>query len=99
MPTYEFRCLQCKKRFERFLSYSDYDAARVNCPHCGSASVTHLIGRVRTTHNATQHLADLADPANLDQIEDDPRALGRAMKEKDKTVNQYISELLEKSKS
>ena len=81
MPTYEFRCQQCKKRFDRVISYSDYGTVAVSCPHCGSTSVTRLIGRVRLARNSMQHLADLADPANLDQIGEDPRALGRAMKE------------------
>lgn len=81
MPTYEFRCLKCKKRFDRVIAYADYDSAAIICPHCGSDLVSRTIGRVRVAHNSMQRLADLADPANLDQIEDDPRALGRAMKE------------------
>lgn len=81
MPTYEFRCLKCKKRFDRVIAYADYDSAAITCPHCGSDQVSRTIGRVRVAHNSMQRLADLADPANLDQIEDDPRALGRAMKE------------------
>jgi hypothetical protein len=40
-----------------------------------------LISHVRVAHNSNAHLAELADPANLDQMENDPRALGRAMKE------------------
>ena len=81
MPTYEFRCLKCKKCFERVIAYADYDSAVIICPYCGSDQVSRTIGRVRVAHNSMQRLADLADPANLDQIEDDPRALGRAMKE------------------
>jgi putative FmdB family regulatory protein len=81
MPTYEFRCLNCKKRFEQVIAYADYDSTKIICIYCGSTSVSRSIGRVRVAHNSMQHLADLADPANLDQIEDDPRALGRAMKE------------------
>jgi putative FmdB family regulatory protein len=81
MPTYEFRCLNCKKRFDRRIAYTDYDSAKITCPYCGSDSVTRLISRVRVVGNSMQHLADLADPAALNQIEDDPRALGRTMKE------------------
>lgn len=81
MPTYDFRCLNCKKRFEMRIAYTDYEAAKITCPHCGSDSVTRLIGRVRVVGGSMQHLADLADPDNMSQLEDDPRALGRAMKE------------------
>jgi putative FmdB family regulatory protein len=81
MPTYEFRCLKCKKRFDLMIAYADYDTVVVTCPHCGSGNVSRLITHVRVTHNSLQRMADLADPANMSQIEDDPRALGRAMRE------------------
>jgi putative FmdB family regulatory protein len=81
MPTYEFRCQKCKQRFDRSIGYADYDTAKITCPHCGSDSVSRLISHVRVAHNSNAHLAELADPANLDQMENDPRALGRAMRE------------------
>ena len=81
MPAYEFRCADCKKRFEQRIAYADYDSTKVICPHCGSENVNRLIGRIRVVGNSMQHLADLADPANMDRLEEDPRALGRAMKE------------------
>jgi len=81
MPTYEFRCQKCKKRFDRLIAYADYDAAIITCPHCGAGEVSRLISRVRVAHNSVQRMADLADPANMDQIENDPRALGKAMRE------------------
>ena len=33
MPTYEYRCLKCKKRFERLQSMSE--PALKKCLHCG----------------------------------------------------------------
>jgi len=81
MPTYEFRCQKCLKKFALVIAYRDYGSVSIACPHCTSTSVTRLIGRVRVSRQAGQHLADLADPANLDRIDDDPRALGRMMKE------------------
>lgn len=81
MPAYEFRCTNCKKRFEQRIAYADYDSTKVVCPHCGSENVNRLIGRIRVVGNSMQHLADMADPANMDRLEEDPRALGRAMKE------------------
>ena len=35
MPTYEYECLACKTRFERFQKFSD--PAVSECPECGSA--------------------------------------------------------------
>ena len=39
MPVYEFLCRDCKKEFEIVASISDYDAAKVTCPACGSEKV------------------------------------------------------------
>jgi len=81
MPTYEYRCQTCRRKFNRVISYQDYETVQVSCPHCGSGEVTRAIGRVRVTRGSFGHLADMADPAALDQIDDDPRKLGQMMRE------------------
>jgi putative FmdB family regulatory protein len=80
MPFYQFRCLECKKRFEVFLSYSDYGQKPVSCPHCASGNVQRRIGRIRIARSEDSRLEDLADPSSLEGLEDDPRALGRMMR-------------------
>jgi putative FmdB family regulatory protein len=35
MPTYEYRCLNCKKPFEVVMSISEYEKGKVKCPKCG----------------------------------------------------------------
>jgi len=39
MPLYEFRCLECKKKFTLPLSVSDFEKQRYRCPHCKSKKV------------------------------------------------------------
>ncbi|MGB9674488.1 MAG: FmdB family zinc ribbon protein, partial [Anaerolineales bacterium] len=34
MPTYQYRCLNCHKRFEIFMTYSEYGSRTVHCPYC-----------------------------------------------------------------
>jgi putative FmdB family regulatory protein len=80
MPNYEYRCLNCKRRFEVYLSYSEYGKQSIQCPHCSSEQVRRRIGRIRFARSEESHLDDLADPANLEGLEDDPRALGRMMR-------------------
>ncbi|OGO69989.1 MAG: hypothetical protein A2Z49_02790 [Chloroflexi bacterium RBG_19FT_COMBO_56_12] len=80
MPFYQYRCLNCKKRFEIFLSYSDYGQKPVNCPHCASDQVQRRIGRIRVARSEDSRLDDLPDPGNLEGLEDDPRALGQMMR-------------------
>jgi putative FmdB family regulatory protein len=40
MPTYEFMCEACKQSFEVVLTAAERGAASVQCPACGSATVT-----------------------------------------------------------
>jgi putative FmdB family regulatory protein len=83
MPTYDYRCLDCKKRFEKFFSFSDYGKVAVVCPHCGSQNVSRKIGRIRVARSEEsrmERLEGLADPARMDSLDKDPRELGRMMR-------------------
>jgi putative FmdB family regulatory protein len=81
MPNYEFHCLDCRIKFEIFLSYADYGQKSVLCPSCQSSNVRRKIGRIRVAHSEENRLESMADPASLAGLEDDPRALGRMMKQ------------------
>jgi len=80
MPIYQYRCLNCKKRFEVFLSYHEYGEKSVYCPHCKSDQVQRRIGRIRIAKSEENRLDALTDPTGLDGIENDPRALGQMMR-------------------
>ncbi len=80
MPTYDFVCLDCRKRFDIFLSYQEYGAKAVACTHCGGANVRRRVPRVRVLKSDEQRLSALGDPSMLDGIDDDPIALGRMMR-------------------
>ena len=80
MPTYQYRCLNCHKRFELFMTFSEYGVAQVTCPYCESNQVQRRIGRVRVAHSEESRLESLADPASLAGLEDDPKELGRMMR-------------------
>jgi putative FmdB family regulatory protein len=80
MPIYQYRCLNCKKRFDIFLSYKDYGLKSVLCPHCASDQVQRRIGRIRIAKSEENRLDSLTDPSGLEGIENDPRALGKMMR-------------------
>ena len=46
MPTYQYRCEKCGKRFERAETISEHEAVKSQCPNCGSNKVTFVPGRV-----------------------------------------------------
>lgn len=90
MPNYEYRCLDCRKRFEVFMSYSDYGTRKVTCPHCQSENVQRRIGRVRVARTTESRLENMADPGSLAGMEDDPRALGKMMREMSKETGEEL---------
>jgi len=46
MPIYEYRCEDCRKKFEKFVRYPDRETPEngaIECPVCGKANLTRLI--------------------------------------------------------
>jgi len=63
------------------MTYSDYGTRRVECPHCSSEKIQRRIGRIRFARSEDSRLENMADPSNLEGLEDDPRALGKMMRQ------------------
>ena len=81
MPNYEYRCSECKRRFEVYLSYEEYGVQGVRCAYCNSEDVQRQIGRIRFARSEESRLENLADPSNLAGLEDDPKGLARMMRQ------------------
>ncbi len=90
MPNYDYRCLNCKRRFSVFMTYREYGQGSVHCPHCQSDQVQRRIGRIRFARSEESRLESMADPSNLEGLEDDPRALGRMMREMSKEMGEEV---------
>ena len=81
MPTYDFICNACEKRFEIFLTFSEYGKKAVHCAHCQSANVRRRMTKVRIARSDESRLESAAnDFSGLEGLEDDPKALGRMMR-------------------
>ncbi len=48
MPSYDFRCEKCNKKFTLTLSISEYDKATFRCPKCKSTRVKQQITSFQT---------------------------------------------------
>jgi putative FmdB family regulatory protein len=90
MPIYQYRCLNCKKRFEIFLSYKDYGAKIVSCPHCSSSQVQRRLGRIRIAKSEESRMDNLTDVTNLEGLENDPRALGKMMRKMSNEMGEEV---------
>ncbi len=81
MPTYEYRCLDCRKRAAIYQTYADYGRVPVACPHCASARLERRIGRVRVARSEESRLDTLSDPSDWGDVdENDPRSVARMMR-------------------
>ncbi|HQX02186.1 MAG TPA: zinc ribbon domain-containing protein [Anaerolineales bacterium] len=81
MPTYDFICNACEKRFEIFLTFSEYGKKTVHCAHCESTNVRRRMTKVRIARSDESRLESAAnDFSGLEGLEDDPKALGRMMR-------------------
>jgi putative FmdB family regulatory protein len=81
MPSYEYRCQDCRRKFEIFMSYSEYGTKPVTCKYCKSEKVLRVINRVRIARSDESRLENMADPANLASLDEDPKSLGRMMRQ------------------
>jgi putative FmdB family regulatory protein len=43
MPTYDYMCKKCGKKFNLVMSIGEHDKRRVRCPKCSSQQVGHLV--------------------------------------------------------
>jgi len=46
MPSYDFKCMACRKRFTETQTFEEHDRKRVKCPKCGSGKVERVIGAI-----------------------------------------------------
>lgn len=88
MPSYEYRCLDCHRRFDVFMTYAEYGKKPVKCKYCHSEHTQRVINRVRFARSEEAHLEDMADPSRLNGLEDDPKALGRMMRQMSSQVGE-----------
>lgn len=48
MPTYEFRCEKCNKRFSLTMKISEYEKLKVRCPKCKGTKAKQEISSFQT---------------------------------------------------
>jgi putative FmdB family regulatory protein len=80
MPIYEYVCLNCKKSFNQFFTYSEYGNKLAICPFCQSENSKRKIGRIRVAQSEENRMANLSDPQTLDGLDEDPQKLGSMMR-------------------
>ena len=91
MPTYDFVCNACQKRFDVFLTFSEYGKTVVHCAHCNSADVRRRMTKVRIAKSQESRYESMAgDFENIEGLEDDPQALGNMMRKLGKEAGEDL---------
>jgi putative FmdB family regulatory protein len=81
MPTYDFICNSCEKRFEVFMTFNEYGKKTVHCVHCESGNIRRRMTKVRIARSDESRMESMAnDFPGFDGLEDDPKALGQMMR-------------------
>jgi putative FmdB family regulatory protein len=92
MPIYEYRCHDCRRRVSIWWrTFSEAETGTARCPRCGGEQLTRLVSKVRVLRSEESRMEDLADPANLGDLdENDPRSIARWMRKMGDEVGEDI---------
>ena len=91
MPTYDFICNSCQKRFDVFLTYNEYGKKTVYCAHCNSADVRRRMTKVRIAKTEEKRFESMADEfTSFEGLDEDPKALGSMMRKMGKEVGEDL---------
>jgi putative FmdB family regulatory protein len=81
VPSYDYRCNDCKRRVVlTYKTYADYDAATPTCPNCKGSHLTRLISRVAVAKSESSRFNSLDESSMEDMASADPATLGRYMR-------------------
>ena len=92
MPIYEYRCLDCGKKFE-VLHLSPGEIHPPECKYCQSGNVQKLISRVRVMRSEESRVESLMDPSMMGGLDEkDPKSLAKWMKRMGKEMGEEVSD-------
>ena len=94
MPTYDYRCNDCKRRVVlTYKTYADFDQAVPTCPRCQGTHLTRLISRVAIAKSEGSRFSSMEDDSALDDLADaDPSTLGRYMRRMSREMGEDLGD-------
>ena len=94
MPSYDYRCNDCKRRVVlSYKTYAEFDKAIPTCPRCQGTHLTRLISRVAIAKSEESRFSSLEDDSALDDLADaDPATLGRYMRRMSREMGEDLGD-------
>jgi putative FmdB family regulatory protein len=91
MPIFEFTCGSCGRRFSALVGVVAQPKPTV-CPKCGSSEMTKRVSRFARLRSEDDALESLCDETRYGDIENDPAAMKRWMKDMSSAMDEDLGE-------
>ncbi len=91
MPIFEYKCDACGRRFSALVGVVA-NARPPECPRCGGTALTKQVSRFARLRSEDETLDSLADENTFGDIENDPRAMRKWVREMGKAMDEDLDE-------
>ena len=96
MPIFEFTCNDCGRRFSALVGVVAKPKA-TECPKCGGRKLTKLVSRFARVRSEDDALESLGDEMAYGNVENDPKAMRRWVKDMGAAMDEDLTEDFEKA--
>ncbi len=91
MPIFEYTCNDCNRRFSALVGVLA-NAKQPACPKCGSQVLTKMVSRFARVRSEDDAMEALADDAAYGDIENDPKAMRRFVRDMGSAMDEDLDE-------
>jgi putative FmdB family regulatory protein len=96
VPIFEYTCDSCRRRFSALVGVLA-NARPPACPQCGGTALTKQVSRFARVRSEDDALESLADEAEFGDIENDPKAMRKWVREMGKAMDEELDEDFEQA--
>ena len=96
MPIFEYTCGSCGRRFSALVGVLAEDRPPA-CPGCGGSELQRMVSRFSRVRSEDDALDGLADESKYGDIENDPKAMRRWVRDMGKAMDEDLDEDLEQA--
>ena len=96
MPIFEYACNACNKRFSALVGVLA-DAKPPACPRCSGVELTKQVSRFARVRSEDDALESLADEAEYGDIENDPKAMRKWVRDMGNAMDENLDEDFEQA--
>lgn len=96
MPIFEYTCNACRRRFSALVGVVA-NPKPVACPRCGGEDLTKRVSRFARVRSEDDALESLCDESKYGDIENDPAAMKRWMKDMSAAMDEDLGDDFEQA--